>query len=47
MFVREIKRRQNKHPSARTVAESTRAQALVMDRKGDVSHVEEQLDVVL
>lgn len=36
--MREIKRRQNKNPAARTVAESIRAQALAMDRKGDVSH---------
>ena len=36
--MREIKRRQNKNPAARTVAETIRAQALAMDRKGDVSH---------
>jgi len=36
--MREIKRRQNKNPAARTVAETIRARALVMDRKGDVSH---------
>jgi len=36
--MREIKRSQNKNPAARTVAETIRAQTLVMDRKGDVSH---------
>ena len=33
-----IKRRQNKKLAARIVAETIRAQALVMDRKGNVSH---------
>jgi hypothetical protein len=36
--MREIKRRQNTNPAARTVAETIRMQALVMDRKGDASH---------
>ena len=37
MYMQVIKRRQNKTLAARIVAETIRAQALVMDRKGTVS----------